>query len=292
MSGGVQARMLPGGRLHLQHGPMDLVILAESTEGDASTAYDAAKDRFDTLLQEIVDELPLLRRRAAPGRNPPAGTVARRMVRAVLPHSDSAFITPMAAVAGAVSDEILASMTAAAPLRRAYVNNGGDIALHLEEGEQFKVGLAELDGTCDRSILVDGASTVRGVATSGRGGRSWSLGIADSVTALGSSAAAADAAATLVANAVDLPDHSGIKRQPANELDPESDLGDIPVVVNSQRFQSEDVHKALERGSAEASRMHSEGLLDSAALLLQGTWRIVGSARRLEKMDEMVTCNG
>jgi uncharacterized protein len=66
---------------------------------------------------------------------------------------------------------------------------------------------------------------VRGIATSGRHGRSLSLGIADSVTVLAATAAAADAAATLIANAVDLPGHAAVRRAPACSLDPDSDLG-------------------------------------------------------------------
>ena len=55
------------------------------------------------------------------------------MHAAVAPFAEESFITPMAAVAGAVADEILQAMRRAAPLARAYVNNGGDIALHLAD---------------------------------------------------------------------------------------------------------------------------------------------------------------
>ena len=67
---------------------------------------------------------------------------------------------------------------------------------------------------------------MRGVATSGWRGRSFSLGIADAVTVLAATAAAADAAATIIANAVDLPGHPAIARRPASELEDDSDLGD------------------------------------------------------------------
>ena len=68
-----------------------------------------------------------------------------------------------------------------------------------------------------------------GVATSGRHGRSFSLGIADAVTVLARTASQADAAATIIANAVDLPGHPAVRRMPANELQPDSDLGARPV---------------------------------------------------------------
>ena len=99
-------------------------------------------------------------------------------------------------------------MTAGRRLARAYVNNGGDIALHLGPGETFSIGMVDRP---DRPSLIGRAAIgaadhVRGVATSGWRGRSFSLGVADAVTVLAASAALADAAATLIANAVD---HSG-----------------------------------------------------------------------------------
>jgi ApbE superfamily uncharacterized protein (UPF0280 family) len=73
---------------------------------------------------------------------------------------------------------VLAAMLEAADLRRAYVNNGGDIALHL--GRANGSSTASANGQC-RGGWRDG---VGGIATSGRHGRSHSLGIADSVTVL------------------------------------------------------------------------------------------------------------
>src|SRR5207249_962633 len=162
------------------------------------------------------------------------GAIARRMHVAVKPYAAEVFITPMAAVAGAVAEEVLATMVAAAPLARAYVNNGGDIALHIAPGESFKIGMANRP---DRPALFGSATLhaeepVRGIATSGWRGRSFSLGIADAVTVLAESASAADAAATIIANAVDLPGHPAISRVPACELSPDSDLGTLPVTQN------------------------------------------------------------
>src|SRR5690606_13787972 len=147
---------------------------------------------------------------------PLSGDVARRMWRACAPHA-AVFITPMAAVAGAVADEILAAMLRGRPLRKAYVNNGGDIALHLAEDEHFETGivgnLAKPKITAKASI--ESADGIGGIATSGWRGRSFSLGIADSVAVLAPSAAAADAAATIIANAVNV-DHPAIARQRAS----------------------------------------------------------------------------
>lgn len=257
----LQATYLPGNRLHLNHGPIDLVIGAE---GERDAAFQAAIHRFDGLLEELVAELPSLRSQGAPLTGP----IARRMARAIAPHPE--FVTPMAAVAGAVADEILVAMTDASDLSRAYVNNGGDIALHLTGGETFSIAMAnENRGDLGR-VTITAKDPIRGIATSGRGGRSLSFGIADSVTVLSDTAAAADAAATLIANAVDLPDHPAIRRAPADTLDPDSDLGARLVVTHCAPLSADDKHTALISGFTRAETMRKSGLIHGAALFLQG----------------------
>ena len=135
------AARLPDGRLHLQEGPIDLVIGAEGPAGAVQDAYAVAIRAFDGLLAGLAAELPLLR---APADDTPAavqGPVARRMVMAVHPHR-TVFVTPMAAVAGAVADHVLAAMVEGAPgLTKAFVNDGGDIAFHLTPGTRLELGL-------------------------------------------------------------------------------------------------------------------------------------------------------
>ena len=161
------------------------------------------------MLDELCEELTALRQAADPAQCALKGVVARRMHAAVAPFASDHFITPMAAVAGSVAEEILGAMLGAAHLDRAYVNNGGDIALHLSGGEQFSVGLMDRPDRHGlmRMMTIDADDPARGIATSGRHGRSFSLGIADAVTVLARTASQADAAATIIANAVDLPGH-------------------------------------------------------------------------------------
>ena len=262
--------ILPGGRLHLQHGPIDLVI---GVEGDHAMAYGAAEVAFDGVLEGLVAELELLQS-AWRGETPPYGAVAQRMWRAVGRHEG--FVTPMAAVAGAVADHVLERMVAAVPLRRAYVNNGGDIALWLAPGERFRLAVAGLDGAGLGKVEIGAGDGISGVTTSGIGGRSLSLGIAESVTVLARDAASADAAATLIANAVDLPGHRAIRRLPACEVRPESDLGDRPVVVEVGALTGEEVEAALARGANVAGKMMGKGLISGAFLVLRGQGRVVG----------------
>lgn len=266
---GPAAAILPGHRLHLQHGPIDLVIGAD---GDRDTAFRAAAARFEGVLEALVAELPLLRSAVGPE---PEGPVARRMHRACMAHR-GVFVTPMAAVAGSVADEVLAAMTAAAELTRAYVNNGGDIALHLARGQSFRLGVAGLDGSGLGQAVIRAEDPVRGVATSGQGGRSLSLGIATSVTVLARTAAEADVAATLIANAVDLPGHPAVTRIAAREIDSDSDLGNRPVVTGVADLLSKDIDTALARGHAVAEDMRRAGLIHAAALFLQERAAIAG----------------
>nr|WP_158816908.1 UPF0280 family protein [Methylocapsa sp. S129] len=273
-----QHRRLSDGRLHLHDGPIDLIIEAFGAEAEIVRAYAAAQARFATLLDELCAELPLLRAPATAASPRPNGRVAQRMADAVAPFESAHFITPMAAVAGSVAEEILEAMTKAALLSRAYVNNGGDIALHLLPDETFRVGMIDRPdrpGAFGRAEI-EGDSPVRGVATSGRHGRSFSLGIADAVTVLAASASKADAAATLIANAVDLPGHPLIRRAPASDFDPQSDLGERLVTRDVGELSADEVNDALARGWREAERLRRAGHIVAAALHLQSETRVCG----------------
>jgi ApbE superfamily uncharacterized protein (UPF0280 family) len=274
-----QQRRLADGRLHLHDGPIDLIIEAFGEMIAAEDAYAAAWGRFATILDELCAELPLLR--ADPrGAQAPRGAVARRMTTAVAPFRARRFLTPMAAVAGAVAEEVLEAMTTGRKLARAYVNNGGDIAFHLGPGETFSIGMVDRP---DRPSLfgraaIGAADHVRGVATSGWRGRSFSLGAADAVTVLATSAALADASATLIANAVDIPDHPAIIRSPARNLDPQSDLGERRVTVAVGPLTADEIDRALAFGVAEAELWRDRGLIEAAALRVGDQTRLVGAS--------------
>jgi ApbE superfamily uncharacterized protein (UPF0280 family) len=272
---------LPDGRPHFQHGPIDLVIGAEGDANAVAGAHDDAWACFTGVLPALVAELPVLRQPVLPGDCPLHGPVARRMWAACAPHR-AGFITPMAAVAGAVAQEIVASY-ARAGIDRAWVNNGGDIALHLAPGHRVRVGLfadlARLPAVASRALLptdarfsVTAELPVRGIATSGWRGRRVTMGIADSVTVLASDAAAADAAATVIANAVDVAD-ARIVRRPANTLKDDSDLGARLVTADVPALPAVLVAHALDAGLAMAEALRERGLIWHAVLACQGQWR-------------------
>lgn len=276
-----QIALLPGNRLHLNHGPIDLVIAAEGEVDAVARAYMQAAAVFPNILPELVAELPLLRTPLGEARPAPSGPVARRMVEATWPYRD-VYITPMAAVAGAVAEHVLAAMREVAELRRASVNNGGDIALHLAPDESLRAGIVgDLAlPRLDAGIAIAADDPVRGIATSGWRGRSQSLGIADSVTVLAASAAQADAAATMIANAVNI-DDPAIRRQPAREVRDESDLGGLQVTVEVGALGAEKITAALESGARRAVELRQQGLIVAAYLQLQGQSRVVGELNRI-----------
>ncbi len=254
-------------------------------------------------------ELGELRTPVSPDSPELFGPVARRMLAAVLPLSDAQMVTPMAAVAGAVADEIGAAIGAAGSLDRWMVNNGGDIAFGLADGHHYVTGLVvdPRRAAISSTVRLEAGSGVGGIATSGRHGRSLSLGIADAVTVLAPTAAAADAAATLIANHVDVgsvpPDTGSVPqhhtdtgsvpqhhtdtgsvprhdtdtgsvpqvvRQPASSLDPDSDLGDTLVTVDVGPLTVAQIQEALNSGLSYAESCVSRGLISAAVLHLAG----------------------
>lgn len=281
-----QVALLPDGRrLHLQHGPIDLVIEAFGDREEVGAAYRQARDRFQTVLGELVRELPALR--TPVGENAglvedvgcwkPEGPTAQRMMEAVWPHRD-VFVTPMAAVAGSVADEVMAALVAGRDLQKAYINNSGDIAVHLTPGETLRLGIVgelfrpTIDGTAE----LHHDQPARGVATSGWQGRSQSFGIADAVTVLAQTAAAADVAATLIANAVNI-DDPAIERAPATDLDDQSDLGDRLVTIGVGDLEHAAVDAALAAGFVAAKGMQDKGLIAGAVLVLKKEMRATGT---------------
>ena len=299
-----RAQLAPG-RWHFQHGPIDLVIGAEGDARAIDAAREAAWARFQQLLPELVAELAILREPVSASREDGAmlehgamreqgaqegvherlrGPVARRMRDACLPFARTIFVTPMAAVAGSVAQEIVACFERGGVLR-AWVNNGGDIALHLAPGERLRVAVCADPRARDRALIgrdalaIDAADRVRGIATSGWRGRSLSLGIADAVTVLAATAAQADVAATLIANAVNVDDPS-IRRLPANRVRDDSDLGARAVTVEVGQLPASRVEQALDSGAARAREFVERGLIAQALLSLSGRSRIV--TRELE----------
>ena len=272
-----QMAFLPDGRrLHLNHGPIDLIVQAVGDPDEVQLSYNQARDCFPKILPTLVSELSNLRKPFDETWQP-EGSVAQRMHKACSGYC-SEFVTPMAAVAGAVADEVLQKIVLGGCLEKAYINNGGDIAFHLTQGQSLTAGLVadyhvpHINGEC----LLTYEMPPRGLATSGWKGRSFSLGIADSVTVLAGNAASADIAATLIANAVNT-DHPAVERKPALTQDPDSDLNDCLVTTRVGKLNQEAIDDALNAGEKFALKIKQSGHIIAAVLVLQDNFRVVGA---------------
>ena len=278
-----QRRLLDDGRWHFQHGPIDIVLQLAGEPQACADAIEKSWQRFECLLPELVSELFYLRQAVSALEDHVfTHPVAQRMHRAATQAafaSHDGFVTPMAAVAGSVAQELLPCFIQAG-VDKAYVNNGGDIALHMQPGESWRIGMVSdmaqaLRNWHAHELSVDGAFVieadmpVRGIATSGWQGRSFSLGIADSVTVLAATAAQADVAATLIANAVNI-DNARIQRRRADSLRDDTDLGARLVTVDVPPLHAQQLQQALEHGLDCARDMQSRGLIHAAFLSCQG----------------------
>ena len=276
MTGAAVAAFLSDGRLHLQHGPIDLIIEANGDAKEISIAYGVMAKRFETVLDELVLELKSLRQEFSSADNAKS-PIARRMIVAAQKHNDE-FVTPMAAVAGSVADEIVEIGWTSSSLKKLYVNNGGDIAFRVGSGEQVVVGVTKsvIDPTLIGRLHFSSKSNVCGVATSGFGGRSRTFGIADAVTVVSSCSADADVAATLIANHVSLGSHPQVKVIAANSVDATSDLGDRLVTSSVGNLTKQEIETALDNGVEKAKAMCTRGTIEGAFLALRGSVRSVG----------------
>jgi ApbE superfamily uncharacterized protein (UPF0280 family) len=255
-------------RLFLNHGPIDIVL--EAFGKDKPLAYEKAKKYFSTLLNELVLDMDLLKKEVVPHRNF-NNKISQSMQNATEKFYPE-FITPMAAVAGSVADNILNVLVKDTKLEKAYVNNGGDVSFYLTENQTVKSSLASIPNIIAE---IDYKDKSRGIATSGWRGRSFSLGIADSVTVLADNAAMADAAATMIANSVNIKNHPLIIKKPAEEIYEDSDLKNLMVTVEVGDLKQSEIEDALRNGNEVGKTYLESGLINSALIELHNCFCIV-----------------
>ena len=255
-------------RLFLQHGPTNIVI--EALGIDKNLAYVNAKNYFETLLEELVLDLTLLKKEVVLNRkfNNKISQSMQDATERFIP----SFITPMAAVAGSIADNILKVLINDTHLEKAYVNNGGDISFYLNENQTMKGNLAAIPNMITE---IKHKNSSRGIATSGWRGRSFSLGIADSVTVLADNAAMADAAATMIANSVNIKNHPLIIKKPAEEIYEDSDLKNLMVTVEVGDLKQSEIEDALKNGNEVGKKYLENCLINSALIELHNCFCIV-----------------
>ena len=259
-------------RLFLQHGPINIVL--EAFGDDKKLAYWNAKKYFETLLDQLVLDLALLKKEVVFNRKF-NNKISQSMQDATERFTPS-FITPMAAVAGSIADNILRVVVNGTNLEKAYVNNGGDVSFYLNENQTMKSSLSAIPNMVAEIKYKDKS---RGIATSGWRGKSFSRGIADSVTVLADNAAVADAAATMIGNSVDIYNHPKIKKKPANKIYEDSDLNDLLITVQVGNLTKVEIKEALKNGYQTALQYVQEDLINTALIQLSDFFCIVQKDR-------------
>jgi len=250
-----------------ENGPMRLVIQAYDGErAELQLAREAAQYGF-SCLADVAADRTLLCRPHGTITSPPTRCSGQAMLAAVRNVGD-ADLTPMAAVAGTIADQV-ADWLFSKGLSKIIVDNGGDIAIRTLPGQEVTVGLRPTVSSPQISHLVRLQPSHRswGINTSGLGGRSFTRGIASAVTAFGGCSSVADAAATAVANCC-LVDDPAIIQAPANSIDPTTDLGELPVTVQVGNLSDEACLAALKAGLAKGQELVERGLISGAFLVV------------------------
>lgn len=222
------------------------------------------------LLEDLAKFLPVLKRRSEElnieDRLP---DIVRRMIEATK-KMEEPDLTPLAAVAGTTS-EMVADFIFSKGGTKVIVENGGDIALRLREGELASVGVKTAIDSKQPGyrISIDSTMGIGGVATSGLGGRSFTKGIASAVTVLAEKASMADAAATVIGNFTNIDDPK-ITRTLAEEIYPDTDIAGQWVTIKVGELGQEKIEQALNNGLSKAYSICQNELIGGALISVQG----------------------
>lgn len=246
--------ILPDQSVLLDCGPASMIVSALLEGRPCPDLCAGTLSVLEETLRELSGFLPILRRRPGEIRAAAMTGCARTMTEAVQAIGDP-LLTPMAAIAGTVADRI-ADDLAQKGASRIFVNNGGDIAIRLRPDERISIGISRSlsSGQFDTVAQISGTDGIGGVCTSGLGGRSLTLGIADAVTVFAKTAALADAAATHLADC-SLVDSPAVKRVDARLLDPDTDLAGLYAVSEVGQLTQKEKTLALQQVLTAAVRL-------------------------------------
>ena len=268
-------------KLYLEYGPTNLVV--EAFHKDKQKIYNYIIENIDQMLIELSSELKKLREKTK-ANSKFKSQIAKTMnnsTKIFLP----TFITPLASVAGAISETLLDKILSKFYLEKIYINNGGDAAIFLKKNQTLKFLIASTNSLL---ITLQGDDSEYGIATSGWKGRSFSLGIADSVTTIAKSSAIADAAATIIANDINIPNHKNIKKQEANKIDEHSDLKKKLVTTSVGELSQIDIKKALKKGAITAKKLIEKKIILTALLNLKENYVYIGKKFKVEHINKKI----
>ncbi len=268
---------LPDGTVLVDYGPMRMFISAfENRKPLVPLAKEGAHLAM-RVLEDLAKFLPIMKKRSKEleieGTFP---DVVQRMIEATKKMGEPD-LTPLAAVAGAASD-VVADFIFSRGGTKIIVDNGGDIAIRLREGEVARVGVkTEIDAKQPTYLIsIDSTMGIGGVATSGLGGRSFTKGIASAATVLSQTAAFSDAAATVIGNFTNVEDPN-IMRSLAEKIYPDTDIAGEWVTIKVGKLSQEKIEEALNNGLSKAYSICQKGLIYGALIALQGRVARTGS---------------
>ncbi len=270
MNGQEYITLLESGEIFIDYGPVSMVVSAKRDGFKDSAFAKTAIDVVEECLKELGRDLQVLKKYPGEIEEKTLQGLSLDMYRAVA-GTGCPTLTPMAAVAGAVSDKV-ADYLFAKGAQKVFANNGGDIALRMKAGEGIHIGLVQdlSDGAgVKRRVYIDANMQVGGVATSGLGGRSFTRGIADSVTVFAPNGMSADATATLLANCSYLP-LPAVHRVKAGELAPDSDIANLEITVSVGTLTESEKEQALEQVLQEAKEQYRRKNLLACIASVQG----------------------
>ncbi|NWG03729.1 MAG: UPF0280 family protein [Syntrophaceae bacterium] len=267
-SDGVQ--VLPDGIVLVDYGPMRMFISASENGKPLIQLAEEGAQQAIRVLEDLAKYLPVIKRKSFELEiEEMYPDVVRRMIESTQ-KMEEPDLTPLAAVAGTSSD-VVADFIFGRGGTKIIVDNGGDIAIRLKEGEVATVGVkTEIDAKEPMYLIsIDSTMGIGGIATSGLGGRSFTKGIASAATVLSENASLADAAATVIGNFTQIEDPN-IMRSLAEKIYPDTDIAGEWVTVKVGKLSQEKIEEALKRGLSKTYSIHQKGLIYGALIALQG----------------------
>ena len=267
---------LGDGTVLVECGPMRMFIEGYAAGISQPEACRRAAQEAIKFLEQIAEHRAEIQ---APGLTlpePPKSLLIHEMWQAVCLVGDED-LTPMAAVAGTIADAT-ADFLASEGLTKVVVNNGGDVALRLMSGETVTVGIRpDVNGTdVTRRVLITSEMNIRGICTSGLGGRSFTRGVASAATVFASRASLADAAATAVANATYIV-NPAVRRCRADSIDPNTDLRGVEITSEVGELTLDEIDTAVKQGIERAEQLVKRSVIAGACVAVKGHMRCIGA---------------
>jgi len=262
--------VLPDGTVLVDYGPMHMFISAFENKKPLIKLAEEGAHFAMKVLEDLAKFLSVIKKKSQVLEiEEDFPDVVRRMIEATKKMGETD-LTPLAAVAGTASD-VVADFMFSRGGTKIIVDNGGDIAIRLREGEVARVGIkTEIDSKQPTYLIsIDSTMGIGGVATSGLGGRSFTKGIASAATVLSQKAAFSDAAATVIGNFTNIEDQE-VSRSLAEKIYPDTDIAGEWITVKVGRLCEEKIEKALTNGLSKANSICEKGLIKGAFIALQG----------------------